>query len=355
MDVISRLGIGPLSPDIIEAAYSYSQEKAVPLMLIASKNQIDVDRGYVFHTREYRSFLDELRKKYSQANVYICRDHCGPGHNSVFDLQDTYRTIDTDLEYGFDLIHIDFCFHRGSYDDVLKESKRAITYIQKRSPQTFLEIGTDENSGMHVENIMRVEEQMKYFTSFCQPHFFVTQTGTLIKEIQQVGTFYEDYVKKLRLLANTLGLALKEHNADYLPAAQITRRKGVVDAVNVAPQFGVIQTQLTLARALTYGLDIQEFLDISYRSRKWEKWLLSNNEHNKLLCSVIAGHYNFSTDAYQHLYEKLHQHENFSQAVQQEMHRIFDAYIENLDQSAATATSQTISSPLKRYGEIHSF
>src|SRR3990167_6613020 len=121
---ISRLGIGPLSPDIIEATYSFSQLHHQPLMLIASKNQVDYDRGYVFYTRQYREYLNNMEIKYPAAKVYICRDHCGPGHNSVFELRDTYQTIDADLAYGFDLIHIDFCFFPGSYEDILRESKK---------------------------------------------------------------------------------------------------------------------------------------------------------------------------------------------------------------------------------------
>lgn len=319
-----------MSEDVIAAVYEYSAQENCPLMLIASKNQVDYDRGYVLHTREYREYLDRMKAKYPAANVYICRDHCGPGHNSIFDLTDTYVTIDTDLEHGFDLIHVDFCFCPGGYERILEESKKAIEYIQRKSPHTLIEIGTDENTGTNVEDALRAEEQMKFFTSFMKPHFVVLQTGTIIKEVRQEGLFHEDYVKKLRLLADKYDIAIKEHNADYLSAAEIQRRRGVVDAVNVAPQFGVLQTQLTLLRANQYGLDISEFLEVAYRSRKWEKWLLHNKASNKYLCSVIAGHYNFRSDAYKRLYEGIMQHEDFSLAVRQAVQQILSLYINNL-------------------------
>ena len=331
MEVISRLGVGPMSRQIVEAVYSYSQERSVPLMLIASKNQVDYERGYVFHTREYRAYLDGMGARYPAAKVYVCRDHCGPGHNSIFDMADTYRTIDADLESGFDLIHVDFCFHRGSREEILAESKRAIEYVQRRSPQTLIEVGTDENSGVGVEDVLRAEEQMGYFTSFCRPHFFVSQTGSLIKEVSQEGIFHSDHVSKLRFLADKYGVGLKEHNADYLSAGEIERRRGLVDAVNVAPQLGVLQTKLTLYKAALYGLDSSGFLDIAYRSRKWEKWLSRSDAQNKFLCSIIAGHYNFTTDAYRRLHEQLMNCEDFDEAVRQEMHKVFDLYISNLD------------------------
>lgn len=42
-----KLGIGALSSEIIEAVFRYSNNNLIPLMLIASKNQIDWDGGYV--------------------------------------------------------------------------------------------------------------------------------------------------------------------------------------------------------------------------------------------------------------------------------------------------------------------
>lgn len=330
MEAISSLGIGPMSPIIIESVFSYSQKHRTPLMLISSKNQVDYDRGYVFTTPEYRKYLNKLKRKYPRSKVYICRDHCGPGHNSIFDIKDVYKTIDSDLENEFDLIHIDFCFHRGSYEDVLKESKKAIEYVQKRSPKTLIEIGTDENSGSNVENTTRLEEQMNFFTSFCKPHFFVTQTGSLIKEINQVGVFHDDYLKKVKLLSKKFSLNIKEHNADYLSTKDIRKRRRLVGAVNVAPQFGVLQTQITIQKALLYGVDPTDYLNLCYRSHKWEKWLYNNTKENKFLCSLIAGHYNFNSPEYKHLYDQISKHEDFNSTIQEEMHKVFHHYVSNL-------------------------
>ena len=330
MEVISKLGIGPMSNIIIEAVFSYSQTNSVPLMLICSKNQVDFDRGYVFNIKEYGNYISSLDKKYPDARVLLCRDHCGPGHNSVFDIKDTYRTIDADIEVGFDLIHIDFCFHKGSYTEILNESKKAVAYIQGKSPDVMIEIGTDENNGIEVENINKVEEQMKFFTSFFKPQFFVTQTGSVIKEITQEGVFHKDYLKKVKLLADKYDLLLKEHNADYLSGEEISKRKGLISAMNVAPQFGILQTELSLLKATQYGLDANEFLELSYRSKKWVKWLNKNDANNKLLCSTIAGHYNFNTDEYKRLFDSISRHEDFDQTIQGEVHKIFDLYIHNL-------------------------
>ena len=42
-----KFAFGPMSSEIIQAIYQYSHDNSVELMLIASKNQIDYDGGYV--------------------------------------------------------------------------------------------------------------------------------------------------------------------------------------------------------------------------------------------------------------------------------------------------------------------
>ena len=43
----SKLGIGPMSSEVIEAVYRYSHFFRKELMLIVSKNQVDYTGGYV--------------------------------------------------------------------------------------------------------------------------------------------------------------------------------------------------------------------------------------------------------------------------------------------------------------------
>lgn len=329
---ISRLGVGPLSSEIIEATFRYSSNFQTPLMLISSRNQIDWRGGYVnnWNTKKYMRFIKEMRKAYPNAKIYICRDHCGPGFTGDFDLKSVYRTIETDLENGFDLIHIDFSHFKGSHRDILEESKKVIQFILKSTPKVLLEVGTEENTGKDFENSQKMEKDMKFFTQFCKPHFFVCQTGTVIKEINQYGTFNINYTRELKALADKYGVFLKEHNSDHITAREISLRRGLIDAVNVAPQYGVMQTQLSLQKCATYGIDFTEFLEASYRSGKWKKWLSKNDQKNKYLCSIIAGHYNFATDAYRKIYKQIQYHEDFKELIISEMMRNFKIYIDSL-------------------------
>lgn len=332
MGPIGKLGIGPMSPETVEAVFRYSDKNPAPLMLIASKNQVDYSGGYVsgWTTSAYAKFTGKLKKQHPKAKVYLCRDHCGPGFNGRQDLKDVYATINSDIENNFDLIHIDFCHYQGSEKTKLLESQKAIEYIQKKSPKMLIEIGTDENTGRDFGDLGRIEKNMDFFASFCKPQFFVCQTGSLIKEINQRGQFQKSYVEKLKRLADKYGFYLKEHNADYLSLKEIRQRRGLVGAVNVAPQFGVIQTFAIINKALEYGVDITDFLEVSYRSGKWQKWLDQNTPENKFLCAVTAGHYNFTSDAYKKIIERINKHENIKETIIGEIVKVIDLYIKNL-------------------------
>jgi hypothetical protein len=245
-------------------------------------------------------------------------------------MDDVYKTIDDDIENGFHVIHIDFCHFKGTYEQRLEESKRAIEYIIKKNPEIIIEIGTDENKGDFLSDLGNVEREMKYFKEVAPIHFFVCQTGSLIREVNQVGSFNEDFLFKVKELSDKYQVNLKEHNADYLSSSEISMRRGRVDSLNIAPQYGVIQTILTLSKCYIYGINADDFLGDSYRSGKWKKWLHKNDESNKYLCSVIAGHYNFSRDSYKKLYEEISRHEDFKESIIGAITRNINMYMNNL-------------------------
>jgi len=330
MKSISKLGIGPMSSEVIEAVFRYSEENSEPLMLIASKNQIDWDGGYVnkWNTKQYAEYVGGLRKKYLNAKVYLCRDHCGPGFKND-DGDDVYKTIDSDLENGFDLIHIDFC-HLKDKSKILEESKKAIEYIKNKKSETLIEVGTDENTGRFLDNVSEIEDKMKFFNNITPINFFVVQTGSLVKEINQAGGFNEEFIKKIKEVADRYNIGLKEHNADYLNGEEIKKRKHIINSLNITPQYGVIQTKLTIQKCLTYGIDFTKFLNEAYDSGKCKKWLHYNTNDNKMLCSVIAGHYVFAGDAYKNIYEQINKREDFKESIIQEMIKNFKIYSDNL-------------------------
>jgi len=331
-EIISKLGIGPMSPEIIESVFHYSQKNKTQLMLIASKNQIDYNGGYVnnWNTEQYMNFVKSLKIKYPESDVVICRDHCGPGFNGIFDLEDTYNTIRSDIENGFDLIHIDFCHFKGSKEEMLAESKKAIEYCKSLNPNIKIEIGTDENTGKFYDSPSEILEDLNFYLDFIKPDFYVVQSGSLVMEINQVGSYNDDFMKEVSEVLKSKNVKIKEHNADYLNGKEINKRSNVVGALNIAPQMGVVQTQLMIQKCLQYGIDFNGFLDKSYNSKKWEKWLKDNTSENKFLCSVIAGHYNFKEEEYKLIVNEINKNEDFTKSVMEEMYKLIELYIKNL-------------------------
>jgi D-tagatose-1,6-bisphosphate aldolase subunit GatZ/KbaZ len=300
--------LGAMSPEIIEGVVKASSMIKKPLMLISTQNQINFNRGYVnnWTTKEYIDFVNKLRKKYKDSKVYICRDHCGPGFSSKsMNVRDVYNTLSDDIENDFDLIHVDFSKFNKDSKIVLSETKKVIEWILKQKKDISIEIGTEENVGEWKNDFDKIEKEINFFKEFIAPEFFVVQTGSLVKEINQVGSFNKEFIPRTHELLSEHGLKLKEHNADYLDSEMIKKRKDIVDAMNIAPQLGVIQTQVVISEALIYGLDINPFLNCSYNSRAWEKWLYKSTPENKMLCSIIAGHYNFYSDEYRKLISDL--------------------------------------------------
>ena len=326
----SNLGIGPVSSEIIEAVFRISHYQRRELMFIVSKNQIDYHSGYVnnWTTKEFMDFIKEMRKRYPNSGVKVCRDHCGPGFNGIFELEDTYKTIKADRENGFDLIHIDFCHFKGSKEEMLNESKKAIKYCLKLNPNILLEIGTDENVGtnFNIVNLEELEREIDFFKSFCNPEFYVVQTGSLVKEINQVGNFNKPFIEKVSKMLKSKGLKLKEHNADYLSKEEISMRKGLVDAMNIAPQLGVLQTIITLNKCLIYGIKFDDFLEEVYEGERWRKWMYKNNIKDKFLLYVIAGHYHFSSEKYKELINKLGKREDIKETIINELMEVINHY-----------------------------
>lgn len=314
-----KLGFGPMSSEAIEAIFRYSHYNRIDLMLIPSKNQIDYNGGYVnkWNTQQFMDYVNQMKTQYFNHKVLVCRDHCGPGFNGNYDLEDTYDTIKEDIKNGFDLIHIDFCNFKGSREERLEASKKAVQLCLSLNPKILLEIGTDENEGtnFNITNLSELDEEINYFNKFCNPLFYVVQTGSLVREIGQAGNFNENFVEKIKTALNKKGLKLKEHNADYLTKEEIKRRVGKVDAMNIAPQLGVIQTSLVINKCLIYGIDFNDFLEEVYSSGKWKKWLQKNSPENKFLCTTIAGHYLFGSENYKKIIQELEKREDIKESI----------------------------------------
>lgn len=323
-----RLGLGPMSHEIVNLLASYAQA-GNPLMIIASRNQVDVDGGYVMSTRQLRSIVDQ----FPSDNLLLCRDHCGPyfldsekSLSGLRALEATKKTIAADIEAGFDLIHIDTSRCLGTY----QVAEELIKFCLDLNPQIMFEFGTEENIGV-VAGAEKYKADVLFAKDFPNMQFVVAQTGSLTLEDKQAGVFESEVVSDLVGFAEYMGLKLKEHNADYLTSDQIQLRKAAgVHAVNIAPQLGVMQTRIIKELAHNYGLDAEwnTFADAVYASDKWRKWFPIPGTRELIV--DVAGHYLYQHTSYKTLVEKLDPHVNWQSILDKELIGLIDLYENNL-------------------------
>ena len=80
----THIGVGPMSHNLLRAALELAQEKDFPLILIASRNQVDSDRfggGYVcgFDQKRFVETTEKIADEIGFNGLcYFCRDHGGP-------------------------------------------------------------------------------------------------------------------------------------------------------------------------------------------------------------------------------------------------------------------------------------
>lgn len=301
------MAFGPLSREIVEAVYRCSEEHDMAMMLIASRNQIDYDHGYVMDTYEFGSLLAEMNDTHPTARVIACRDHCGYGFrpsygDQMLDYEGIKTTIWKDIENGFELMHIDLCHHPGSYQEQLDETCKLIEFAREEKEEIMIEVGTDENSSGCETDLAKVENELRLFQQY-KPTFYVARTGSLVVENYNEDDFDPDKVMPLAELTKKYGTALKEHNADYLSASSLQKRVGLVGGVNIAPQLGVVQTATVLNLCNIYGVDTYEFELLVVDGGNWKKWTPAKDDRH--LCLLLAGHYHFRSDEYKKIIDQL--------------------------------------------------
>jgi len=325
------LGVGPMSVNCVDAAIELSNQYDSPLMLIASRRQIDSEDfggGYVnnWSTDQFANYVIENDKK---GKILLARDHGGPWQNELEKeqklglrkaMESAKASYQADIDAGFQILHIDpsVDIHgTPSTDEVLDRVFELYefcwSHAQRTGKEVIFEIGTEEQSGS-----TNTQEELNYtlekIKQFCdknhlpRPTFVVIQTGTRVMEMRNVGSFdtplrvaeelpAEIQVPKMVQICHQHGIFMKEHNADYLSdeALQWHPRLGI-HAANIAPEFGVAETKALVHCLEQNGLQklADSFLEFAFESRKWEKWMINGSSATDRDRAMIAGHYIFS-------------------------------------------------------------
>lgn len=325
------LGVGPMSVNCVDATIELANDYETPIFLIASRRQIDSKRfggGYVNHwtTQELADYVLDRDKK---GKVLLARDHGGPWQNTIEveagltlprAMASAKESYLADIEAGFQIIHIDpsVDIHgKPSVDETLDRLFELYEYCwgeaQRLRREIIFEIGTEEQSG-GTNTLDELTYTLEAVRKFCKsnhlpfPTFIVLQTGTKVMETRNVGSFdtpfrvanelpAEIQVPKMIEICNRHNILMKEHNTDYLSDSTLQWHPRLgIHAANVAPEFGVAETRALVALLEENKLNslADDFLNLAYTSRKWEKWITDCNDCSQRDCAIIAGHYVFS-------------------------------------------------------------
>jgi hypothetical protein len=327
------LGVGPMSLNCVNAVIELAYDYPAPLMLIASRRQIDCVEfggGYVNNWDTF-AFARYVRDHDPEGRILLARDHGGPWQHpqevelcaNIKDaMASAKRSYFKDIQAGFDILHIDPVVIYGQetpslewvVDKVLELFSFCMETAQVLGKKVYVELGTEEQQQSPLSDLSSIKYLIKRVNSFCQknkyelPIYIVIQTGTKVMGTDNIGYFpkcseeVDEYIAKHKLdeaicICNSNGILVKEHNADYLSDHSLAfHRKIGINAANVAPEFGLVETKAIFEVMDELGLiDLKaEFIDIALQSKKWEKWLVPGVQYSNLEKATICGHYVFS-------------------------------------------------------------
>lgn len=345
------IGIGPMSPNLLQATFELARDCDFPPMFIASRNQVDLDElggGYVNGWDQFRFAADIKAAAEAvgyEGDYYLCRDHGGPwqrdGERNAHLPEDEAMVLarmsyKADLEAGFDLLMIDPTkdpYQIGKViplDVVLSRTVDLIQYCEDERralglPEIGYEVGTEETNGglTSTEKYQEFIERLKVelgARGLPMPTFIVGQTGTLTRLTEQVGHYDFDNAVSLAKMAASYGVGLKEHNCDYLDdITMLIHAPTGVTASNVAPQFGTEETRALLRLAELEGKLAEKglvsepsrlrdvLLERAILTERWRKWMVGEDTkltveqifadpEKALVILDIAGHYTFNEE-----------------------------------------------------------
>jgi len=297
--------IGVMSKNVVDNVIKYINTKDIDITFIPSRRQIDYDGGYVnnWNTCDFFNYVKNKNK-----NIKIERYHSGNSQGTYED--DGYKSLEVDCKY-MDIIHIDPFKKYQDFKEGLEETIKMINFCYLLNNNIEFEIATEEAiRKFEVEELDQFVFELKNRLSenvFNQIKYLVVQAGTALNEKSNTGIFDEKKLIQMINISKKYNLISKEHNGDWIDNKTILKKANCgLECINIAPEFGEIETAVYLKYFKEYGL-FEEFYNICLNSNKWKKWVSSSfiPDKNKEKLVLICGHYTFSYPSFLKLKEKL--------------------------------------------------
>ena len=280
-----------MSKNVVDAVIEFNGDFG----FIPSRRQVDYQGGYVnnWTTGEFSTYVN--------GRAPIERDHGGAGQG--FKDDDGYESYLHDSSY-FDIIHIDPWKRYQKFDDGLEETITTMSHIYNNNPDVKFEVGTEEAIRKFTTSELKILlKSLSKKPFFSNIEYAVVQSGVGLDLGKQINTgkFNPQRLEKMIKVCKEYGLKSKEHNGDYITTKVINEKfKLGLDSINIAPEFGLIETQTYLDNIKDEKL-FDLFYQLCHDSRRWEKWVDSKFSpiKNKTKLIQICGHYVFSNEIFQ--------------------------------------------------------
>lgn len=279
-----------MSKNVVDCVIKHSQQHLIGF--IPSRRQVDFSGGYV-NSWNTQTFTEYVKSKNS--SVLLCRDHGGAeqGQNS----DDGYESFFFDTEY-FDIIHIDPFRVSKDIFEAAKKTFEYIKYCYSKNSSVMYEVGTEEAIFKYEPN--ELDGFLEYLKTnlteqeFSQIKYAVVQSGTRLdlSTRTNTGNFNNNRLLEFIKVVKKYNLLSKEHNGDYLIDSfdVETRFASGLDAINIAPEFGQIESEYYLE--VCKGTELfEELYQICYNSGKWKKWVKDVKRISKEQIIMICCHY----------------------------------------------------------------
>jgi len=302
-----KIFVGPMSKNIVDAIIEWCEENDKYIGLIPSRRQVEFDGGYVnnWTTKEFSEYVKSKTDK-----VILVRDHGGPNQGNNED--DGLESLKEDCKY-LDVIHIDVWKRYPDLPNGIEKTIELINYCYDLNSNLLFELGTEQSIRPFTSNeidflLKEVKNKLPY-NILSQIKYVVIQSGTALEGNTNIGKYDKSKLESMLSVVKKHGLISKEHNGDYLPPKLIKEKFKIgLDCINIAPEFGQIETKVVLDKIKEKSPNlIDEFYRICFESKRWVKWVSSDYkpEENKEEIINISGHYVISNKDFIELKSKL--------------------------------------------------
>ena len=197
-----------------------------------------------------------------------------------------------------DVVHIDPWKKYAAFEEGAQWTVDMINFCYDINPAVRYEVATEQ--GIRPLTVEELELLVLHLRAALRPEvyakvqYLVIQCGTALSEKHNTGQFDADKLRAMLALCAKYGLTPKEHNGDWV-SMETVRAKGALglECVNIAPEFGEIETRVMLELIGGDTAKFDAFFNIVHASRKWEKWVTPGFDpaQHKEQTILIAGHY----------------------------------------------------------------